>query len=528
MIPKIEADRSAEFRENGAEVGQGEAEIEQGRAEIGQGRAEIGQGEESSSPRPPAQEESQPEFDIGKLQGIADQLDDNHLLTHEKRFAPLNDLSAAGLYYLATRDLYTSSFNGVLPALFEGIESENTSLRAVMKNPVLGGEADRNFMRKAFLDNAVAFAREADVLDGLKPFDEKQAFMKELLEDVRTEQMVGGGVKYKAAIVFSSFLEGLEDHQLLAELEVDILAKYNGANGKQQAVWGRVVSEYLKAHDGTAAISSNQQKLESIASQYPPLRDYSKIENVQGAFFDVHGNNHQMYIFYNEDVDNDGIRSYGEFKKEMLRDGWSLAENPNSGIYRFQKSENGRTVHLHVAMVEELDSSQDPEVSKKTKEKVDEIRSIVAAEGGKITVVGHRGHSYFLEETLKHMNEDTLILHGGGCGGNKSIESILRTAPNVHPFLTAGIGSMWVNNPTIRFLGDELLSKDVFEWGGMKEFLGTLSHSAAKGYIIPSDNMSLGYHTQFGTPLAQRSVEPTQEQQESSAPVLNSTGAGGI
>lgn len=456
------------------------------------------------------------EFSVREhLMAIADSIDAQHNLPNESRFAPLNQLSAVEVYYVVSERLYTSSFNRSLSAegrwedLFDKMREEGVSLQELMDSPFLLDEKEQ--VRQDFLDNVVAFERQKDVLDVVGTTEQQIAFMRALVDDVPVSS-ASASADYENAIALSGFLKAVQDTDLRADVEKLIIEKHKASSGIQKDVWGTVISDYMRAHNGATALDQHAVYFQAISQAYAGKWDSLRtIPNVRSTMFDSQGNNHQLHIFYNEpEADNDGVQSYQTFKGGMKAKGWDIQENdPEAGVHMLSKEENGRRVYIHVAMVDGLTGAEDPSVTDKAEQKVKLIREKLENDfgEGEISVLVHRGHSYFFDDTLKYLNSDIKILHGGGCGGNDMATDIAAKNSTVHAFMTSGVGSRYVNNPTIQLMADSLLDAaakgslaDTFDWDAVKSRLASINHDAAGGYIVPADNIALRYHSTFIQP----------------------------
>lgn len=92
----------------------------------------------------------------------------------------------------------------------------------------------------------------------------------------------------------------------------------------------------------------------------------------------------------------------------------------------------------------------------------------VEAMGGKISVLVHRGHSYHVDKSLEHINEDNRLIFLGSCGGQTNVQKVLSATPNAQIIATSGTGRMAINNESFIDINQQILRGDQIDWQKMK------------------------------------------------------------
>jgi hypothetical protein len=93
------------------------------------------------------------------------------------------------------------------------------------------------------------------------------------------------------------------------------------------------------------------------------------------------------------------------------------------------------------------------------------------------SVVTHRGHSYWLNGTIKRMPGSAKIIVLGSCGGYKNLSEILNICPDAHIISTKEIGKGDINRPILNYLNQNFMSGNAIVWKDMWAILGKGFHA---------------------------------------------------
>ena len=106
-------------------------------------------------------------------------------------------------------------------------------------------------------------------------------------------------------------------------------------------------------------------------------------------------------------------------------------------------------------------------------------------------LIVHRGHSYYIENTLENMNHSNKVAILGSCGGYQNISKAMDNAMDVQIVSTKQVGTLVVNSTliqeiteTIR-LGKDLVWLDIWKQIGIK----LQNNTQFKDYIPPYKNL---------------------------------------
>lgn len=106
-------------------------------------------------------------------------------------------------------------------------------------------------------------------------------------------------------------------------------------------------------------------------------------------------------------------------------------------------------------------------------------------------LIVHRGHSYYIENTLENMNHSNKVAILGSCGGYQNISKAMDNAMDVQIVSTKQVGTMVVNSTLIQELTETIrLGKDLIWLDIWKQIGVKLQNNAQfKDYIPPYKNL---------------------------------------
>ena len=125
-----------------------------------------------------------------------------------------------------------------------------------------------------------------------------------------------------------------------------------------------------------------------------------------------------------------------------------------------------------------------------------ELNKYLQANNIQPTIIVHRGHSYHLPSTLDHINKKTRVCMLGSCGGYHNLGTILSSSPDAHIISTKQVGSMFVNEPIIKEINNQLLAGTDLDWivawrnlNAYFDKLGGEPRERFKDYVPPHRNL---------------------------------------
>ena len=409
-----------------------------------------------------------------KLKGISQRLiatiNFDHNEPDEKRFKPLENISSRGLYLLmsmGSEELYTSSYNGAFDRLMAKMKNENISS---------GAELIRSMNYSGFRTFVEMASRYNRLNEFLKTMNqpEQNFLIAEMVNGIKDEKD-----KPKEASTLADILGSIDNHELNEILKENIKHNYVSSqkenNTEDETIYG-LLGSLLENN-----IYSDDKLLLEMKKKYKmPSVEKLPVDEM----FDINGIDTQEYYFYD---DEDGKLSFADFLDMYKNDNnWQIQDK---GKFIEISSKGSGNKIIMFANKPEFDKSAHSEIN-------DEINK----NNLKKTVIVHRGHSYYVNETLKNVSSDTQFVFLGSCGGYKEISDILEKNPDAQVISTKGKGTGLINDPLLKNINNAILSGDI-EWSKFwnetrDNFIDNKDFS---NYIPPNKNQSLRFLKAYNT-----------------------------
>ncbi len=349
-------------------------------------------------------------------------INDLHEQPDDIRFDSVKGASAKLLYNLMVygeEEIFTSSFNGLFNRLMATMKTDG----------ILGDQlVDRKF--RIFIKLLAGFNRLNEFLATMSPA-QGNALLEKFVSNLDQEPDPVG-----QAVVIADTFGMITDPVRLRLLQETIQREYKrvkqAGNENVTALYG-----LLSGMFGEKAVI-DQEWFAEMAKRYQ-LVEVDKVSAKR--MFNKDGTNIQRYFFYNDD---DGRNSYQNFVSFYQgKNGWSIKEG---NLYTvISKKVNGKQIIMY---------ANKPDQEAKGNQEIDEV---LKKNNQTVHVIVHRGHSYHASDTISNINQDTVVVILGSCGGYNNIMTVLARSPNAHIVSTKGTGTMAVNDVVIwEFNGDHL------------------------------------------------------------------------
>lgn len=296
--------------------------------------------------------------------------------------------------------------------------------------------------------------------------------LRQFLSTARAEGRLEGLLEPEVLRAALRGIETLEQAVLAAEV-------VDAAEGERLRVAAEAVMNELRGAPGplygvlAAMIAARRPEL-AEAGEYAKFWSPPQVFQLSCAGVCV-----QRHLFYN---DRDGVESYESFRAALA--GWEVEEH--DGWVKARRREGQRRVEIYANVP--LDGAS-AETERRT-------RALEAAMGGvRPAVLVHRGHAYHVEDSLKQMSRENVLVVLGSCRGLRDVMKVLEAAPRAQVIATRGIGTQAINDPLLVTLQEHLLRGDRIEWPAFWNVLrsraGGRAHFA--GYVPPHRNAVTSY-----------------------------------
>lgn len=347
------------------------------------------------------------------------------------RFKCVEGFSAKELYTLiiySEEEIFTSTFNGLFERLIKQTKEEKKDGYRLLE------ELAFNKFR-SFIKLCAGFNSLKTYLNSMEE-ENSTTLLTMFTGDLEKSK----GDMTNAVDVADSF-GSLNDTNLIAIIESNVEEEFNRVqyeNNKQgKIVYGLLKSLFVKQN------TQDSCWYETVSNEY----QLEKIDNIDAKnLFDKDSVHRQLHFFYD---DKDGELSFSSFINTFKNPNFTITDRPRVVIIR---SINGKKIEI---------------LANKPKFEYDgqaELITYLDTSKKDIHLLVHRGHSYYAMNTVDHLTSTCKILFLGSCGGYHNLSEVLDRSPNVHIISSKQIGTMFVNNPLLKIVANNLREGKDINW----------------------------------------------------------------
>jgi hypothetical protein len=94
---------------------------------------------------------------------------------------------------------------------------------------------------------------------------------------------------------------------------------------------------------------------------------------------------------------------------------------------------------------------------------VEDIQRLFEEKRLRSIIVVHRGHSFYVDQTIARISSIAKIVYLGSCGGFNNVSSVLERAPESRIITTKGKGTYMVNEPLLKNINESALLPEL-DW----------------------------------------------------------------
>lgn len=415
---------------------------------------------------------------VAKLQDRAknvfiEQINALHDSPDPVRFKILDQLTPQELYYLIVLGedvIYTSSYKGVFN-------------RMMQRMPTPSGDSLMMSVRfdrfKKFIKLAAGYNKLDEFLQTMPDSNSQRlmmAFVRGLEKTGTLEDAVDVADSYGS--IRSPLVTKLIDQEIAKNLSI------GKAQGERRTI---VIYDILQ----TIFQSSQDSSIDISAKlQIPPVYrvDYKSLQDDSGRVI-------QQVFFYG---DKDGKDSYANFMGMFTGADWKVNRTKDWVEIRSAK---GNPTLIYANLPLDYEQGLDSIAQQK-------LKQYLAQRNLKPAITIHRGHSYWVGSTIRHLPESSRIVILGSCGGFHNLDDVLKTCPDAHIISSKEVGTRLINEPILKSVNDRLKSGKDIEWLNIwKELAARFTSGDAKerfdNYIPPHKNLGAlfikAYTRQMGT-----------------------------
>ena len=380
------------------------------------------------------------------------------------RFRSIDNLSPEELYYLAVMQeelIYTSSYvRGVYPRIWQKMKSPR-------------GDSLLVSVRFDHFKKWIKMAANYNTLDD---------FLKRMNKD-------------NALVLMKAFVNGLDKRMGKDSLEdaVDVAGSYASIYDKELQ---DLILQQVQTNLTSAKAAGNEKGINIynilntlfLSMDSTNHIDVSKELSIRPVYFmnnqtlkDTSGRIIVQQFFYG---DKDGQTVFNAFVRTFSNPNWKMSSAAEWVTFTSTK---GAPVTIY------SNRPLDEEQGLDDKAQAD-LDDYLLEHDLAPTVVLHRGHSYYLNATIKQLPSSGQVILLGSCGGYQSLSKILQICPEAHIISSKQTGSGLINLPMITGIIENLRQGKDLNWPVMwkvfsKEFSNTKSKELFDDYVPPYKNL---------------------------------------
>jgi len=391
------------------------------------------------------------------------------------RFKIISRLSPQELYYLAVtgeEELYTSSYvNGVYPRIFSGMKIPRAD--SILK------WVNYDYYKK-FIKIAAAYNKLDDFLAKMDKQDAEKlmkGFVNGLEKTNSLEDAVDVADSY--ASIYNPSLKKLMLNQVRAELN-----RCTEINNKR----GKVIYELLETIFSSLEPNSKidlSAKL-GIMPVYELPNQFLKDES--------NGRVVMQQFFYG---DKDGMVIFNAFLNRFRNPNWKITKKS-----QWVEVSSRKGVPITIFANLPLDETEDLDTQSQ-----DSLIAYLNEQQLHPSVVIHRGHSYYLNQTVHKMPSSAKLVLLGSCGGYQRLNEVLQIAPGAHIISSKQIGTGVINQGLINVISEDIRLGKNLKWPNLWNNLAVRFSGSARekfdDYVPPHKNLGAIFITAFQSSMQQ-------------------------
>jgi hypothetical protein len=379
----------------------------------------------------------------------------------------LRQLSARDLYLLLTYGR-TEEDDLLFATVFDRLLQPK--LKATPPSKLLEEAHDLNLRR--FLATAVAHHR----LDAFLAADRKPEQADVLARAMRNLEAAERPLD--EALACAEIVDAIQDVGRLGRLKGVVMEEYGrGSAGKP--LYGLLAARIAaKLPD---SLTNNDPEFVKVAARY---RDYFKEPRVlDAAALFAKGVCIQQHFFYDDDDANESFDSFRQIYRSDRNWKW---EDRGWYVHITGAGAGGRRIEIY-ANVPHSPTSPGSDDRRHALVKLMGEQGLVAP------VVVHRGHTWYVDQSLRYLTPAARLVYLGSCRGMENAYMVIALANRAQMIATRGVGTQEINDPLLKALNDELLKgQKTLEWDRFwRTQEGRLGHNPMfRDYIPPPRNAS--------------------------------------
>lgn len=391
------------------------------------------------------------------------------------RFKKIDSLNPQELYYLAVlgeEEIYTSSFvSGVYPRIFS--RSRQADADSLLQS--LGYD----FYRK-FIKMSAAYNTLDDFLKRMsKPAAEKlmRNFVNGLEKTGSLEDAVDVADSY--ASIYSKPIRNL----ILTQVQQNLKSSRSQKDKRGEVIYNLLNTIFVSADSAGKTNLSASLGINTVYNM--PLKE---LQNESGRIII------QQYAYGDKDAES----YFSAFLARFSNNNWRIVRKP---YWVEISSARGTPVTIYANLP--LDETKDLDALAQ-----DSLNYYLESNGLAPTMIIHRGHSYYLQQTIDQLVPSAKVVLLGSCGGYQKLNLVLDVCPTAHIISSKQVAAGVLNQALIDAITEQIrLNKDlVWEeiWQKLQSRVTGGYKEKFEDYIPPHKNLGaifiMAYNKAMETP----------------------------
>ena len=107
------------------------------------------------------------------------------------------------------------------------------------------------------------------------------------------------------------------------------------------------------------------------------------------------------------------------------------------------------------------------------------------------TVIVHRGHSFWVRNTLTYLTDAARLVILGSCGGTTEVHAVIEASHHAQVIATRGTGETEINDSLLKALNDRMLNgEQVIQWNAFWQTLRARwgRNATFRDYLAPNQD----------------------------------------
>lgn len=370
-----------------------------------------------------------------------------HDVSNEKvRFKILDPLNAEELYYLAVlgeEEIYTSSFvNGVYPRIFQR-----------MKQP--GSDSLMQLVHYDFYKKFIKMSAAYNTLDDFLKRMTKAAsekLMRNFVDGLEKTQTLEDAVD--VADSYASIYNKETRKLILNEVQHNLAAVEKQGSQKGKVIYRLLNTIFLSMDTANKIDVTATLGIDPI--YFMPVKE---LQNESGRII------MQQFSY----GDKDAVNYFAAFLSRFSNGNWKIIRKPN---WVEINSVRGTPITIYANLP--LDETKELDTQAQ-----DSLINYMYEKEIEPTIVIHRGHSYYLQETIDRLPSSAKVVLLGSCGGYQKLNDILKICPSAHIISSKQVAAGVLNQGLIDAISERLRQGKDLNW---EELWKTLQGRFTGGY----------------------------------------------